>query len=855
MSQKNSLVGISPLQFIHVLDKNTNISRLEVGPRTLYLQTHETIVLGPASMICVPPGSYCKILNPLKEYEAGVKCELCLGQMAVKFHGEPFPLYPGEQLALVPTYGQGAHDYTKALEKMPVVPVNCALRLRAIQDHVVNKRLIPAGHVWQVKGPMTYAPRPEVEIEELVQPDIIKTGEVLRLQAIQDTRDQNGRKRVTGEEWLVKTPGAYVRGAWEQIIGIEKSHTLTVDCGLHLRATQNITDSAAGKKRFAGDEWLVTGEEIEEYSPQVGIEVVKTVKKLVVKKGQYAVILCPMGDDGRNRLGRKVLRTGLCSFFLQPGETLENGRIQNATILTNDESVVLQASEDFTDESVKDMKRKAGDRWMIRGPVSYIPPITVNIVCKRNTIPLSKNEGIYVQNTKTGKVRAVMGACAYMLTAEEELWEKILAPETEQMLLQGGGSGSAEIRKMAYFEQSIDPNILQGRNKSRVITYRCPGNTAVQVNNFTRKTSRAIFGPDLVILGPDESFNVLSLSAGKPKQPNALKSLCLMLGPDFITDIMEVETSDHARLRVQVAFNNHFEVDKKDPDSVNKIFAVPDFIGFACNQLGSRIRAKVALTPFDEFHRHSVAIIQAAVFGTDTGGKLNHFLKFDANNLVVSSIDIQSIEPVDIKMRDSLMKSVQLAIEISTRSVEASAEHEAARKDQIARGQLERQRLQNEVEAERERAKLYDLRAEACAVESCGQAKAEAQAEAEKTLIECQSEITAVTLKAKAEEIEHYCKLESQSMLRKSEMDYKRKLMELMVKKEKNQANIEITKFGNMVQAIGAPTIIKIARAGPQSKLDLLSALGMESVLLTDGSSPVNLFNTANGLVGGERNT
>ena len=34
---------------------------------------------------------------------------------------------------------------------------------------------------------------------------------------------------------------------------------------------------------------------------------------------------------------------------------------------------------------------------------------------------------------------------------------------------------------------------------------------------------------------------------------------------------------------------------------------------------------------------------------------------------VISSVDIQSIEPVDLKMRDSLSKSVQLAIEISTK--------------------------------------------------------------------------------------------------------------------------------------------------------------------------------------------
>lgn len=35
---------------------------------------------------------------------------------------------------------------------------------------------------------------------------------------------------------------------------------------------------------------------------------------------------------------------------------------------------------------------------------------------------------------------------------------------------------------------------------------------------------------------------------------------------------------------------------------------------------------------------------------------------------VITNIDVQSIEPVDQQMRDSLSKSVQMAIEISTKS-------------------------------------------------------------------------------------------------------------------------------------------------------------------------------------------
>ena len=68
------------------------------------------------------------------------------------------------------------------------------------------------------------------------------------------------------------------------------------------------------------------------------------------------------------------------------------------------------------------------------------------------------------------------------------------------------------------------------------MSYRCPGNTAVQVTilikahlgvymctfctikvyNYQQKTARVVFGPDLVILSPHETFNVLKLS-GKRK--------------------------------------------------------------------------------------------------------------------------------------------------------------------------------------------------------------------------------------------------------------------------------------------------------------------------------------------------
>ncbi len=52
----------------------------------------------------------------------------------------------------------------------------------------------------------------------------------------------------------------------------------------------------------------------------------------------------------------------------------------------------------------------------------------------RKSIPLNKNEGIYVQDCKTGKVRSVLGPQSYMIKANEEMYAKHLEPLVEDLL-------------------------------------------------------------------------------------------------------------------------------------------------------------------------------------------------------------------------------------------------------------------------------------------------------------------------------------------------------------------------------------------------------------------------------------
>lgn len=71
-----------------------------------------------------------------------------------------------------------------------------------------------------------------------------------------------------------------------------------------------------------------------------------------------------------------------------------------------------------------------------------------------------------------------------------------------------------------------------------------------------------------------------------------------------------------------------------DKESEAKLFSVPDFIGFACRDVASRIRGTVAAIPFEQFHKYSAEIVRTGVFGKDKDGNVKKELFFDAINLV-----------------------------------------------------------------------------------------------------------------------------------------------------------------------------------------------------------------------------
>jgi major vault protein len=804
---------LKPQQYIHVLDNNSNVTRVEIGPNTYIRQDHEKVMTDVQKMIIVPPRSYCLIKNPVARtadeqlvLDSHKQVVTRQGYQEIRFSRPPFPLYPGEEL-------------TGSVMELEVVLPNSALRLKAeadFTDAAGNKR--QAGDEWLFHGPATYLPRIEEKITARVKSVVVKANSGLHMRARQPFRDERLKvNRKAGEEWIFRELGDYMPNVNEEIVATIQGKILTPTVALHVRAESSFTvaDPKGGKAkaRAAGEEWLVTSDMCSVYIPETTETIVKTVALTSLKKNQFCVILDPIDPETRlPKLGTKKLIKGEAFFFLHPGESLE-GEVRSAYVLASEEALLVRARVEFFDEESVD--HRPGDRWMIYGPREYFPPVEIEVLETRKAIPLDVSEGIYIRNIADGKVRMESGKL-YMLTASEELFTKDVPASIEELLASEGLSGK--------------------RLPHQVVTYRVPHKAAVQIYDYREKRARVEWGPKLVMLGPDEQFTIMSLSGGRPKQPNQQKSLHLRLGPDFMTDIIQVETSDHARLRLQLSYNWHFKT-----NDAAKIFQVPDFVGDACKAIASRVRGAVAGTPFEAFHMKSADIIRDSVFGSKS------VMFFPSNNLVISGIDIQSVEPIDARTRESLQRSVQLAIEGTTKAQEATARHKAAQTDQEAKNLLEKLKITDAATVEGKRKELLELQTQSTTIEHTGRLSSEAKAKAAADKIEGTAAVAKASQQAESTRVTSDASLEQRVAEQDLELLHQKQNYDLEINRMDQAAAIETTTTQAMVTAIGVKTVQSIARAGLDMQQQLIKSLGIQSFLITDGKSPINLINGAAG--------
>jgi major vault protein len=720
--------SIAPFEYIHVLNKNENIKRLVKGPVNFALEDHEEIVSNiPEKMIIIPNLHYVQIKDPIEREKDGQiaydKFKLPKYRWGVietrtrNNFPEPFALYPEEKLY-------------KSQTELQFIEVDQALYLKAKIPFINDSGIeVKSGDEWYYFGPGHYIPRQEVEVIKTVNAIINGKDTAIKLKAKKNCTDIYGHPRKAGEYWLIREPGSYLPSMAEEFAEIVEPHIINDWYAIHLKAICDFTDFYANKRK-AGDEWVITSNKATSHLLDVNEEFIGREKVVLLGPNEYCIICDPYNPETKkNEYGSVKQVKGIAMFFLNPGERLRDG-IQTVRILTEAEALLVQAKETFTDDG---KTYQAGTKWLIKGPIRYIPRVEVNILETRSLIPLDKNEGIYIRNNKTGRVYTHRG-CTYALKPEEVLWEKVLPENIEKIYLR-------------------DLNITS-RNKTRIVAYKCPFNAIMQIYNLKNKTNRIVFGPELAILDPDEEFTLMSLSGKVPKEQNVVHTLYLKIGPIFSTDAFDVETVDHTRLKLRIAYNWQFEITKGDEASALKIFTIRDFIGDMCSTLASRIRSFIATFSFEDFHKNSDRMIKRAVFGENEHGEINKSLKYEDCLLIINDVDIQSVTPTDPTTQKLLQQSVSLAIELATKTIEQEYTIQALIREQEFKGEVTKISINNEIDYLTKHIDLNKLHVESTIIEKTGVSKAQAEAYKDATIIESKSNVLLAEMTKEADEIE-----------------------------------------------------------------------------------------------------
>lgn len=375
------------------------------------------------------------------------------------------------------------------------------------------------------------------------------------------------------------------------------------------------------------------------------------------------------------------------------------------------------------------------------------------------------------------------------------------------------------------------------------VTYPVGENEAVCLFDYKFNTQRVVFGPELVILQPNEEFKVMNLSGGVPKKENVEHRISLLLGQTTFDDEIVVVTQDHAALKLVLSYSGQFIRDDEILANPDKLFAVDDFIGIACKTIASRIRGIVSQKSYNEFHLQNTPIVKAAIFGSG-----NH-LKFDQNSFVITQCDVKKIQPADIAIRKKLEKNTSISLDLKQKAQKLKFDLDAKLTEESFKGELLVKTLQDSTLAEEKKVQFNQEVIKGQVIMKAGEQMAKATAKAKGDKIKANGELEQSKSMATASRFQAEAEVNMLSMeFKKDEEQLKEKnRMDISIKEKMN--NIEIKKFKHMVDSIGRETIISMSKSGPENKAKLLKSLGLEGYLVTDGKTPINLFNAADGLV------
>jgi major vault protein len=603
---------------------------------------------------------------------------------------------------------------------------------------------------------------------------------------------------------------------------------------------------------------IIPGNEVSFYIPPTGVEVVRDRDNNYVRDAvtlerlEYCILV---DEDGEKRYER-----GPAVVFPAPTERFvtspDNLRKFKAIELTKMAGLHIKVIADYEDE---DGQHVAGEELFITGKEQaiYFPRIEHSIIKygekeKHYAVAVPRGEGRYVMDRNTGRIETVKGPQMLMPDPRDKVIVRRILSDKEVNLWYPGNAEALNYNR-TLAQEAADEERTRGyvtekgrsrRSRRSLEAYAAAterdvdevdmASAQLMSDEFSRGTSftpprtvtldtkydgvpaisvwtgyavqvvnkegerRVVEGPSNILLDYDESLEILELSTGKPKNTDQLqRTVYLRTKNNKVSDIVEVETTDHVKVKVKLSMLVNFE---GDPE---KWFQVENYVKLLCDHVRSVLKGKVKKIGIEEFYEDHVSIIRDSILGDSVEGARKG-MQFDENGMIVQDVEILGFVIEDQQIADILNRA-------QFDAVRSNIDIENAQRQLAMRLKEEDiHRRQNDAAAETKRHEL-DIQEELLGRESA------------LTLARISAEFQKATEQAKtngavedANKIGH----EAQLARRKAEND-------LELAAAQAEANLDIRKLEAEVDAI-----VKRFDAAKGSFSDALVALNRDDVLV-----------------------
>ncbi|MBP8806298.1 MAG: hypothetical protein KBG48_20165 [Kofleriaceae bacterium] len=689
-NQKRDLV-LAPSEYAYMQDVTKGVIKTYTGPTVINPTAQERpVVFNPDNkrfepctleqavqqIAIAPEGYYVVLKNPSAKNDhpppGGVfpSPDLEVGRKINITGPCSFPLWPGQMVKLVPGHHLRSNQYL-------VVRVYNEDEARRHWGQAVVK---PAGDGGDAAQPIVRAPA-ELTVGKLF---IIKGTDV------------SFYIPPTGVGVVPDEHGSYVRDA----LTLERlEYCILVD--------QN------GKKRYERGPRVVFPEPTETFIAMDGHRKWKAIELNEIQ-GLHVKVIAPYVEDG-------VARREGDEFFLTGKETAIYFPREEHSIVRYDGRDKHFAVAVPAGEARYVMNRKTGEIRMARGPAMLLPNPVDEVIVRRVltdrecTTWYPGNDGVLAYNRSLRQLESAAPAGRAGAVSESEIQRsQKRAPAAQQVAMGASVALAGDVLDRA--NQFTQPRtiVLDTRFQGVPSVNTWVGYAVMVVDKQGGR--RVEQGPINLVLGYDETLEVIQLSTGKPKTTDKLiETVFLRVLNNKVGDRCLVETADHVTVTLEYSMRVNFEGEP------TKWFEVENYVKFLCDHVRSVLKGAVKKVSIETFYGASVELVRDTLLGKAGDGGARAGMRFAENGMRITDVEVLDVTIDDDAIAELLNHAQHEAVQSNITLLRAARGLEVTRREeQIARdtadAQAETKRKLTELEVEqigaRARVALAQLHAE-----------------------------------------------------------------------------------------------------------------------------------------------